>query len=136
MKITRRHFLKLIAASAIGVTIPAFSKTRDPYVANAEVVNYVGHNNGFIGGQLVKEVGKWDGIGYPVKTLTNGFPGSIETYYDFDLADFNREIPKKFWDNPTNHKRYNNIHSFLREQRFGETVEQAVQKLSGIGSQE
>jgi len=135
MNITRRQFLKLIAASSVFSISPAFSSKREPYVFKGEVVDYVGyHPGGFTGGQIVREVKEWDGIGYPVNTGTNTYPSTIETYYDFDLADFRREIPDKFWHDPANDK-YNNVHTYLREQRFGETIAQAIKHLNFVSTQ-
>ena len=125
MNLTRRQFLKLLAASSIAVSVPAFSKTREPYVFEGEVVDYVGHcPGGFIGGKVVKEVSEWDGTGYQI-TTTDG-----DNYYDYDLANFLREIPDKFWHNSENRERYNNVHTYLREQRFGESIEVAIRKLN------
>lgn len=59
MLISRRGFLKLIgAAIAAGAAVPAFAKSRAPYVVAGEAVDYIGHHPGeFIGGQIVHEVG-------------------------------------------------------------------------------
>jgi len=136
MNITRRQFLKLLAASATTVVVPAFSKTRDQYVFEGEVVNYVGHHpGGFIGGQIVTNINNWDGVGYPVNILNNGYHGTVEIYNDFELANFRREIPDNIWHNQTNCERYNNVHTYLREQRFGETIDQAIRKLNFVQSQ-
>jgi hypothetical protein len=117
MNITRRRFLQILVASSAGISFPAFTKTRDPYVMQGEVVNHIGQNSGFIGGQLVKNVAEWDGTGYPVTVLTNTLPADTETYYDFDLANFNREIPPNFWHDPYNRDHYNNMDDFVRQQR-------------------
>lgn len=71
MMLTRRSFLKLLAAvAASGVSIPAMSERRMPYVQAGEVVSYIGtHPGGFIGGQLVEAVEPWDGTGLPSPTL-------------------------------------------------------------------
>lgn len=137
MLISRRGFLKLIgAAIASGATVPAFSKHRAPYVAAGEVVDYIGHHpGGFCGGQLVHEVGQWDGVGYPVLCWNTSYgPGrALERYYDFDLADFRREVPSGFWHHPGTRAKYPNVHTWIREQRFGETVVEAMRKLNFVG---
>ena len=136
MLISRRGFLKLIgSALASGATVPAFAKTRQPYVSKGEVVAYVGHcPGGFTGSQLVHEVEAWDGVGYPVQCWNNayGTRRALERYYDFDLADFLREVPKDFWSMPGS-KKYPNVHTWLREKRFGETVAEAMRHLNFAG---
>lgn len=136
LAISRRVFLKLFAtATAAGVLVPAMEINRKPYVTPGETVNWVGKGPSgmsFTGGKLVQEVLPWDGVGYPVK-LHNGCYGKsaeLEEYYDFDLANFNREIPDKFWWSESNRKKYNNVHTYLREQRFGETTAEAVSNLN------
>jgi len=131
MNITRRQFLQFIAASTASVVIPAFASNRQPYVCTGEVVSYIGPSSaGFVGGQMVKCIGVWDGVGYLVDTVTNGYPGIIDTYYDFDLVDFNREIPDDFWSISSNRLKYNNFHTYVREQRFGETIYEAIEALN------
>ncbi len=137
MLISRRGFLKLIgAAIASGATVPAFAKHRAPYVATGEVVDYIGHHpGGFCGGQLVHEVGQWDGVGYPVLSWNNAYGPrrALERYYDFDLANFRREVPSDFWHHPGARAKYPNVHTWVREQRFGETVVEAMRKLNFVG---
>lgn len=139
MLISRRGFLKLIgAAIASGVAVPAFAKRRAPYVAVGEVVDYVGHHpGGFCGAQLVHEVGAWDGVGYPVSCWNNAYGKhkATERYYDFDLANFNRDVPRDFWHHASNRAKYPNVHTWMREQRFGETVAEAMRKLNFYGVQ-
>lgn len=137
MLISRRGFLKLIgAAIASGAVVPAFAKTRDPYVSKGDIASYVGHcPGGFTGGQLMHEVEAWDGIGYRVQCWNNalGQHRALERYFhDFDLADVNREIPTGFWSHPGS-ARYPNVHTWIREQRFGETVAEAMRKLNFVG---
>ena len=136
MMVSRRGFLKLIgAALAAGATIPAIAKNRMPYVSDGEVVGYIGHHpGGFIGCKLVHKVEPWDGVGYPVHLWTNAYGSNRKTerYYDFDLADFEREIPNGFWSLPGS-KKYPNVHTWLREQRFGETVAEAMRHLNFYG---
>jgi hypothetical protein len=136
MLVSRRGFLKLISATiASGAIVPDFVKNRPPYVSEGEVVNYVGPRpGGFIGGQVVNKVEVWDGIGYPVQCWNNtcGSGRAIERYYDFDLANFIRDIPHRFWANPENAK-YPNVHTWIRVQRFGETIAEAMRHLNYVG---
>ena len=129
MDISRRTVLKGLAtiAATAGWSVPAFSSQRQPYVSQGEVVGHIGATPGFIGGQFVKEVLPWDGVGYPVVTLTNGYPGEPDIYYDVDLCSFEREVPKKFWHAPENNI-YPNVHAWVRMKRFGETLEEAMNK--------
>jgi hypothetical protein len=133
MSLTRRQFIKSVAmgAAALAIPIPAFTVGRRPYVIEGSVVDYIGHHpGGFIGSQVVKKIGEWDGVGFPVQLHTNTFPPQIETYYDFDLTNMILEVPEGFWHNPANHVRYPNVHTYLRVQRFGESVEQAIRHLN------
>lgn len=133
MQISRRGFLKLItSAIASGAIVPAFAARRQPYVAKGQSVSWVGAcPGGFIGSEIVAEVGDWDGLGYPVKCYANNYlkPTQLNSYYDFDLCDFLREVPKNFWHYPGSSK-YPNVHTWIREQRFGETVSEAIKYLN------
>jgi len=133
MNITRRHFLKLIIGSITTISLPniVFSKIREPYVIKGESVNYIGPSGGgFIGGEIVDNIKDWDGVGFIVDVRTNTYPSKIETYYDFELCNFTREIPENFWHNQTNCKKYNNVHTYIRTQRFGETINEAIKHLN------
>ncbi|MDT4870860.1 hypothetical protein FQZ97_1059570 [compost metagenome] len=136
--ITRRSFLKLLGlAAAAGAVIPALDLGRAPYVNAGELVSWIGHcphPDAFIGGKSVHAVLPWDGAGYPVLVWNNAFgaPRALERYYDVDLADFNREIPRGFWHNPAN-RRFPNVHTWLRIQRYGESIEAAAHHLNFVG---
>lgn len=136
MLISRRGFLKLVGSALVaGIPIPAFSEGRGPYVLVGEVVGYIGHSpGGFCGGQLVANVGEWDGVGYPVKCWNSSYGPArkLEDYYDFDLANFGRDVPKDFWHHRENVRRYPNVHAYLREQRFGETLADAMKHLNHV----
>lgn len=133
MLISRRGFLKLIGtAVAAGAVVPAMTVGRAPYVSAGEVVDYIGRApDGFIGGLVVHNVGAWDGAGYPVQCWNNSYPRRAEgaCYYDFDLANFRREVPPGFWTLPGS-KKYPNVHTWVRVQRFGESLAEAVQRLN------
>ena len=137
MKVSRRSFLKLIgAAVATGVAVPAFAKNRAPYVLVGESVSHIGRcPGGFIGGKVVKEILPWDGCGYPVMLHSGIYGGRarpLERYYDFDLVNFRRELPERFWSLPGS-KRYPNVHTYVRTQRFGETIAEAMGNLNFSG---
>lgn len=131
MIVSRRSFLGLLAAaSAAKIIIPAFTPPREPYVQLGEDVSYVGLNlhpmPTFTGSALVREIGAWDGLGYPI-TLSDspffGGPSSMRhRYYDFDLSNFRRDLPDCFWHDPARVAKYPNVHAYVREQRFGEDV--------------
>ncbi|MCB5226220.1 hypothetical protein JAO78_005260 [Alishewanella sp. 16-MA] len=139
VKISRRSFLKGLVGIAItsGLSVPAFDKTRLPYVAVGDIVNYIGPSPGFIGGKRVIRTMPFDGIGYPVVIAENGFGKKVieETYYDIDLADFLKEVPADFWHKSEN-RIYPNIHTWLRMKRYGETIKQAIYKLNFASSQD
>ena len=138
MNITRRRFLQLVGvALASGVNVPAFASGRDPYVKEGEVASFIGHcPGGFVGGQQVRQILPWDGVGYPVDLMNNAYGKHLTTerFYDFDLADLRREVPPRFWWLEENRRRYNNVHTYIRVKRFGETVEQAVRHLNFVSS--
>lgn len=135
--LTRRGFLGLMAAvAASGVIVPALQLPRKPYItAEDGTVSYIGAvPGGFTGSLVVHRIRDWDGHGYPVE-LWNGLGGShrgIERYYDFDLVNFNRELPPRFWSTHSM-KEVPNVHTWLRTQRFGETVAQAMDHLKFVG---
>lgn len=136
LEISRRAFLKLFAGAAtIGITAPVMDQRRQPYILPGDSASWVGKgpsDMAFPGSKTVYEVHQWDGVGYPVEVWNGGYgrDRATEMYYDFDLADFSREIPDKFWHNEHIRKRYNNVHTYLREQRFGETLAEAVANLN------
>jgi len=136
-ELTRRRFLQLLgAAFASGVSVPALSMGREPYVHVGSCVDYIGPSGegsrSFIGGKLVRAVHPWDGTGYPVD-VDNGVFGkgrALERFYDFELSDLGREVPANFWHSEENRRRYNNVHTYVRTKRFGESIEEAVKALN------
>ena len=135
MNISRRGFLKLIGSlTASGIAVPAFAKQRNPYVSRGEAVSWVGHcPGGFIGSQIVVEIGDWDDVGFPVVCCNGSYrkDAELERHYDFDLSDLNRDVPKGFWS-MVGSKKYPNVHTYVREQRFGETVVEAMKHLNFV----
>lgn len=135
--LTRRSFLKLVGVSAVAVVIvPAIQFGRNPYVLAGEVVDFVGPRpGGFIGGCVVAEVHPWDGHGYPVEVWNNAFGVHRKKvrFYDADLAAMRREVPAKFWHDPANRK-WPNVHTWIRAQRFGESMEEAARHLNFYSS--
>ena len=135
--LTRRSFLKLIGiAAASAVVVPAFQIGRQPYVLTGESVDYIGARpGGFLGACIVAEVHPWDGVGFPVDLRQNTFGRDLPLvrYYDADLANLRREVPERFWHDPAN-RRFNNVHTYVRVKRFGETLEEAVRHLNFVSS--
>jgi len=136
MDLTRRQFLKGFAATALalGISVPAFSSNRNPYVSVGEVVDYIGpHPAKLCIGLWVKEVGLWDGTGYPVVVEQGGYYGPkppLAICYDCDLAVMHKEYPANIWHDPENRRKYPNVHTYIRMKRFGETAEEAIRKLN------
>jgi hypothetical protein len=134
MNLSRRSFLKLVGGAAlVGAAAQAMTLNRASYVVEGEVVNYIGKaQTGFVGGQVVHTVLPFDGIGYPVQVWNNAFGKhrKLETYYDFALVNFRREVPDNFWHDEINCQRYNNLHTFVRTKRFGESIQEAVYALN------
>ena len=137
MELSRRGFLKFIA-SLPALSVPfAFSAERECYVKYKMSVSYIGYSpGGFIGSKLVKEILPFDGTGYPI-VLYSGYPlpdktQATEQYYDFELADFLNEVPSNFWHDPENCRKYNNVHTYVRVKRYGETIEEAIKQLNFV----
>lgn len=132
--LTRRSFLKLAGlATAAGILVPAWTPPRAPYVVKGQSVDYIGRaGGGFIGGTFVHSIGTWDEIGYPVIVMDQGYPSRpvARPIYDFDLCLFREEVPAGFWADPANEAKYPNVHTYVREKRFGETVAQAIESLN------
>lgn len=139
-ELSRRRFLQLLgAAFASGVSVPALSMGREPYVQVGDCVDYIGPSGkgsrSFIGGKAVRAVHPWDGTGFPVD-LQNGFfgrHGALERFYDFELCNFSKEVPPRFWHSEENSRLYNNVHTYVRTKRFGESIEEAVKALNLYG---
>lgn len=135
--LTRRSFLKLMGiAAASAVAVPALQIGRQPYVLTGELVDYIGARpGGFIGACGVAEVHPWDGVGFPVDLRQNGYGRDLPLlrYYDADLANLRKEIPDRFWHEPAN-RRFNNVHTYVRVKRFGESLEEAVRHLNFVSS--
>ncbi|MFI8748864.1 hypothetical protein ACIGG6_02495 [Vreelandella lionensis] len=139
-ELSRRRFLQLLGALfASGVRVPALAMGREPYVQLGDVVSYIGPrgegSNSFMGGQSVRAVHPWDGTGYPVDVDNNCFGShrALERYYDFELSDFCRDVPAKFWHSEENRRLYNNVHTYVRAKRFGESIDEAVKALNFAG---
>ena len=134
--LSRRGFLGLMAAAvAAGALVPALKIPRKPYVTVADgTASFLGPRpGGFIGSRLIVKVHDWDGRGYPVD-LHNGAYGkyaATERFYDFDLANFNRELPP-FWHDSSRLAKYPNVHTWLRTERFGESVMEAERHLNFV----
>ncbi|MDP3978348.1 MAG: twin-arginine translocation signal domain-containing protein [Pseudomonas sp.] len=135
--LTRRSFLKLVGiATAASAVVPALQFGREPYVFDGDLVSYIGHHPGGFGGACsVTKVHPWDGVGFPVDVRNNCFGehAAVVRYYDADLADMARELPGRFWRNP-DHQRFPNVHTYIRMQRFGESMDEAVRHLNFVSS--
>lgn len=135
LSITRRTFLKGFASSVVALSLPApaFIPPREPYVVAGEVVSYIGPSGsgGFIGGEIVRSVADWDGVGYLCMLDFKGYGAQSKPvhFYDVDLVNFNRELPDRFWWNHSTDD-YPNVHTYVRTRRYGETVVEAVKALN------
>ena len=140
-ELSRRRFLQLLgAAFASGVSVPALSVGREPYVQLGDIVSYIGPygkgSNSFIGSKAVRAVHAWDGTGYPVDVDNNcfGAHNALERFYDFELSDLSTEVPAQLWHSEENRRLYNNVHTYVRTKRFGESIEEAVKALNLYGA--
>ncbi|MFD3263187.1 hypothetical protein [Phenylobacterium ferrooxidans] len=128
MKLSRRLFLQAIGLAA---ATPAFAlPPRAPYVEAGDIVESLFFHQwdrpgAPIGPLVVHEVKPWDGRGYPVVIRTmRSWAGDQEDYYDIwrddDWSNLRRDVPVDFWHHPGRRERYPNLHSYVRERRFGE----------------
>lgn len=130
MKPTRRGFLQTIAG-VIGTTavgLPVFAATRPSFVEEGEIViSLIFHMwdrpRAPTGPIWVHKILDWDGTGYPLILKTHDWPpGGWQYYdgwYDFEWSNFRRDVPARFWAFHST-DRYPNVHSYVREKRFGE----------------
>lgn len=128
---TRRGFLQALGALVgTGLAAPAFAARRDPFVEVGEHVDSIvfhlwdEHRPIAPTGPLaVHAVGEWDGTGYPItlRQFNYGRPPTLyDGWYDFEWSNLRRDVPAQFWHSPARRDRYPNVHSYVREQRFGE----------------
>lgn len=130
MIINRREFISLTGVAAAASTLPALAPlVREPYVLEKEWVDsIVWHlwddlrNPAPTGPLFVSEVKPWDGKGYPITLAKTGWHKDREFFdgwYDFEWVNLRRELPANFWHHHSA-SIYPNVHSYIREQRFGE----------------
>lgn len=129
MKLTRRALLGAIAAVPLIPAISIAAPIRDPYVVKGETVDSIiwhiwedPRNPGPSGPVFVDEILPWDGKGYPI--VLKRYSGANEHelftgFYDHEWSNLLRDVPDLFWHRPEN-AHYPNVHSYVREQRFGE----------------
>lgn len=130
VNLTRRVVLGLFGA--LPFYRPSLAApVRKPYVQVDEWVDSIiwhlwddPRNPAPTGPLYVSEIKEWDGIGYPITLTSTGW--RIEDrvphygFYDFEWVNFRRELPDRFWADPSRVERYPNVHSYIREKRFGE----------------
>jgi len=63
-----------------------------------------------------------------------GVGDPYETYCDVDLSEFNRDVPSGFWGIDGNQEKYPNVHTYVRMQRYGESIEEAITQLNFAGT--
>lgn len=140
--LTRRRFLQLATAAATSNLVsPALTAPRLPYVGIGESVSFIGlalhPEPTFTGGAIVARVHDWDGVGYPCDIYSQGFynPPRLmkHTFYDADLCNFLRELPPNFWHDRSRVGKYPNVHSYVREQRYGEPVSMMLERMAKVG---
>lgn len=130
MDISKRSLLKALAALPFVAAVPAWAAPRSPFVIEGEVVDSIifhlwGERPRPPRGPLfVAEVLPWDGSGYPIVLMRCGWRVEDREYfdgfYDHEWSNLRRDVPDRFWHSAANRRRYPNVHSYVREQRFGE----------------
>lgn len=135
LKISRRALLGALAAAPFVPAIVAAAVPdphREPYVLKDEwVTSIVWHvwekpvAAPSVGDLLVHDILPWDGKGYPIVLAECGWKVEdrilYHGHYDFEWSNLRRDVPENFWHNPDRTWRYPNVHSYVREQRFGES---------------
>lgn len=130
MKLSRRALLGAIAATPLLPAVVSAAPLRAPYVEkDDDVSSIIWHiwedqrERPPVGPLFVHEVLPWDGNGYPIVMYRAGWRVEdrefVHGYYDFEFSQLRRDVPKYFWHDPANAD-YPNVHSYVREQRFGE----------------
>ena len=127
MHITRRAFIASTVAAAL-LPLPSLAlPSRSPFVEVGDDVSFLYFEDWSRPMQpttisaFVEHVGEWDGRAYPI-VLSRHYLGSGFEFWDAIDAEwsmFRKEIPDFHWRN-VRCDRYPNIHSFVREKRFGE----------------
>lgn len=126
----RAIFKGLLALPFIAAPVAAAPVIRAPFLLKGEYVDsIISHLWGErprppVGALLVHEILPWDGTGYPIVLARCGWRYEdrqlFDGFYDHEWANLRREVPDRFWHSAANRRRYPNIHSYVREQRFGE----------------
>jgi hypothetical protein len=127
----RRLFIKSLSLFTL---IPFLKSKREPYINKDDEVSYIGTYNGkkFESGALfVENVGKWTGNHYMV-TVTD-YSGFSEPRPQYDIPDselscFHKEVPE--WNLSNTFNEYNNIHTYVRCKRYGESIKEAENTLN------
>lgn len=130
LTLTRRAFLALTGWSAVARPALACS-IRDPFVVAGESVDSIiwhlwddTRNPAPTGPLFVHEIHPWDGQGYPITLMRCGWRVDDRTFFkgfhDFEWSNLRRDVPDRFWRDPAKIQRYPNVHSYVREIRFGE----------------
>lgn len=130
--IRRRSFLQVaMVLPLVGATAqPAAAAPRAPFVEEGESVDSIiwhlwGERPTAPTGPLyVAKILPWDGVGYPIVLMRLGWREEdreyFDGYYDHEWSNLRRDVPDRLWRLASNRRRYPNVHSYVREQRFGE----------------
>lgn len=125
--INRRDFLGTIAATPL-LSLPApAAPIREPYVVVGEYVDSIVWHLwdkpcAPIGPVVVHEIQPWDGESYPIILSRWIYGGRRELWsgwFDHEWSNLRRDLPKDFWQTHSLND-YPNVHSYVRQQRFGE----------------
>lgn len=137
--LNRREFIATSAAvaavGALNAPVIATAAPRAPFLrpsmpGDDPVSSIVWHlwdhpmNPAPTGPLWVESVGEWDGIGYPVVLYGSSLPFTEKKrffgFYDHEWAPLRAEAPDWYYGHNF-YPAFPNIHSYIREKRFGES---------------
>ena len=135
MRLNRRQFI----ASAVAVSViptPTLAAVRKPFVRKGMSVSFLyfedwsrPHQPQTISAN-VERIGDWNGSAYPIVLSEYSHPA--RTYWDgidSEWCCFREEFPDFSWKNVSSDV-YPNIHSYVREKRFGEDPRDMAQRMA------
>lgn len=129
LNVTRRAFIGIAGAILGGGITPfALTRPRQPFVVEGEHVDSLIFHlwdtpHAPTGPLSVHEILPWDGRGYPIVLRQWNYGNNVllfDGWYDFEWSNLLRDVPERFWQQAAHREKYPNVHSYVREQRFGE----------------
>lgn len=135
MKLNRRQFIASTVAASV-VSAPTLAAVRKPFVQEGMSVSFLYFEDWTRPMQpdgisaIVERIGNWNGSAYPIVLSVYSHP---ERRYwdgiDSEWCCFREEFPDFSWRTVSSDV-YPNIHSYVREKRFGEDPRVMAQQMA------